>query len=232
MARSRGKISPAALFSEVILSLEDPSTATALSLGKTDPDPIHCLGIADNRAVTFDYCDDQGPLMIFRLSQKLNSKIKAGTLQTLSLAENPFADWSAHLFGVERTQYILLTNTKSLYSFVLPGKGVTNVNLFIEQALSGIRDSLEADLMNSVYERVIAPDTETVHFAKALNRSVTGSMNELTFHAMLKLIGKEHPLREVSFGLNQELLSAIASSKSQGYGVPAKVFREMVKTVE
>ena len=103
MARSRGKIAQSALFSEVILSLEDASTATALSLGKTGRDPIHCLGIADNR---------------------------------------------------------------------------------------------------------------------------------LTFHAMLKLIGKEHSLREVSSGLNEELLSASASSKSQGYGVPAEVFKEMVKSVE
>ena len=36
--------------------------------------------------------------MIFRLSQKLNAKIKAGTLRMLPLDENPFADWSAHLF--------------------------------------------------------------------------------------------------------------------------------------
>ena len=64
--------------------------------------------------------------MIFRLSQKLNAKIKAGTLPALPLDENPFADWSAGLFLVGRTQYILLSNTKSLYSTVLPGKGVTD----------------------------------------------------------------------------------------------------------
>jgi hypothetical protein len=33
--------------------------------------------------------------MFFRLSQKLNTKIKGGTLSALSLDENPFADWSA-----------------------------------------------------------------------------------------------------------------------------------------
>ena len=170
--------------------------------------------------------------MIFRLSQKLNTKIKVGALQALPLDENPFADWSAHLFAVERTPYILVCNTKSLYSIVLLGKGITNENLFVQQALNGIRDSLEADRMKSVYDRLIAPDTGTVHFAKALNRSVTGSMNELTFHATLKLRGKEHSLRDVSLGLNEELLSAISSSGSQGYGEPGKVFRAMVDSVE
>ena len=63
--------------------------------------------------------------MIFRLSEKLKAKVKAGTLATVPLDENPFADWSAGLFLVGRSQYILVTNTKSLYSTVLAGKGVT-----------------------------------------------------------------------------------------------------------
>ena len=42
--------------------------------------------------------------MIFRLSQKLIDKIKGGTLATLPLDENPFADWSAGLFLVGRSQ--------------------------------------------------------------------------------------------------------------------------------
>jgi hypothetical protein len=47
--------------------------------------------------------------MIFRLSQTLNAKVKAGALPTLPLDEIPFADWSAHLFRAGRVQYILLT---------------------------------------------------------------------------------------------------------------------------
>ncbi|HEY7155332.1 MAG TPA: hypothetical protein VH575_15320 [Gemmataceae bacterium] len=54
--------------------------------------------------------------MIFRVSQKLNAKIKAGALRALPLHENPLADWSAHLFVAGRTQYVLLSNTRSLYS--------------------------------------------------------------------------------------------------------------------
>ena len=64
--------------------------------------------------------------MIIRLSEKLNKKIKAGTLDSVPLNENPYADWSAHLFTADRTQYIILSNTKSLYSCVMFGKGITN----------------------------------------------------------------------------------------------------------
>jgi hypothetical protein len=121
--------------------------------------------------------------MIFRLSQKLNAKIKAGTLATLPLDENPFADWTAGLFRVGRSQYILVTNTKSLYSTVLPGKGVKDEKTFLERALSSMREFMDADGQSAAYERLIAPCSATGRFAKALNRSVTGSMNDLVCHA-------------------------------------------------
>ena len=71
--------------------------------------------------------------MIFRLSQKLNSKIKAGMLPTLPL-DDPLTDWSAASFVVGRTQYILLDHMKSLYSTVLPGRRITTIAAFVERA--------------------------------------------------------------------------------------------------
>jgi hypothetical protein len=64
--------------------------------------------------------------------------IKAGTLPVLLPEENPLADWSAQLFLADRTQYILLSNTNSLYTTVIFGKGVTSDIGFIERALSSI----------------------------------------------------------------------------------------------
>jgi hypothetical protein len=42
--------------------------------------------------------------MIFRLSQKLNTKIKTGKLAEMPLDQNPYADWSCHLFTAGRRQ--------------------------------------------------------------------------------------------------------------------------------
>ncbi|NOZ21562.1 MAG: hypothetical protein GXP25_10795 [Planctomycetes bacterium] len=39
---------------------------------------------------------------------------------------NPFADWPAHLFAADRVQYILATNTPSLYSMAIHGRGITD----------------------------------------------------------------------------------------------------------
>jgi len=145
--------------------------------------------------------------MIFRLSQKLSAKIKVGTLATLPLDENPFADWSAGLFRVGRVQYILISNTRSLYSTVLPGSGSKDISSFIERSLNSVREFLEADGQEGVYKRFIVPISETVRFAKALNRSVIGSMIDMTKHAVYLLAaGGSSPFGHFD-GLDLELVN-------------------------
>ena len=169
--------------------------------------------------------------MIFRLSQKLNVKTKAGALRALPLHENPFADWSAHLFVAGRTQYVLLGNTKSLYSTVMYGKGITNDGHFIERALGGIREFIEADGQAFVYHRFIVPAAASVRFAKALDRSVTGSMNDLIRHATAWLAEGDVSPFDVGFRLNDILLSALAGDSSP-YGKPRDAFRALAGGVE
>jgi hypothetical protein len=169
--------------------------------------------------------------MLFRLSHKLNAKIKAGVLQALPLHENPLADWLAHLFVAGRAQYLLLSNTKSLYSTVMYGRGITTDSDFIERALGGIREFMEADGLAFAYRRFIVPATASVRFAKALDRSVTGSMNDLIKHAAYWLAeGDESPF-DVGFRLNEIPMSALASSGSS-YGKPREAFRALTGGVE
>ena len=165
--------------------------------------------------------------MIFRLSKKLNTKIKAGDLTDMPLDENPYADWSSHLFTADRTQYIIMSNTASLYSCVMYGKGITDDSRFIERALSTIREFMEDDGQQFAYRKFIAPASGTVSFARALNRSVTGSMNELINHATSWLIEGEMSPHDVGFKLNDILLSALARSKSDFYWKPREVFKAL-----
>ena len=166
--------------------------------------------------------------MILRLSQKLCTKIKAGSLKTLPLGDNPFADWSAHLFVADRTRYIIVSNTKSLYSTVLFAKGITNDSHFIKRALGSIREFMEADGQAFVYHRFIAPASGTVSFAKALSRSVTGSMNDLINHAKVRLTEGELSPFDVGFQLNDVLLSSLARTKTDSYGKPREAFEDLV----
>jgi hypothetical protein len=169
--------------------------------------------------------------MIFRLSQNLATKIKAGVLRALPRHENPLADWSAHLFVAGRTQYLLLSNTRSLYCTVLYGKGVTTDSHFIERALGGIQEFMEADGLAFAYRRLIAPATASVRFAKALDRSVTGSINDLIRHATYWLAGGDQSPFDVGFRLNDIPMSALANGGS-AYGKPREAFRALAGGVE
>ncbi|MEZ5944919.1 MAG: hypothetical protein R3C18_26340 [Planctomycetaceae bacterium] len=165
--------------------------------------------------------------MILRPSQKLNTKINAGKLAEMQLDANPCADWSCHVFTADRTQYILLSNTASLYSCVMFGKGITNDSRFIERALSTIREFMEDDGQAFAYQKFIAPASATVSFAKALNRKVTGSINELVIAATHSLESGEVAPHDVGFDLNDLLLSAIASEEDRGYGRPKEAFKRL-----
>ena len=166
--------------------------------------------------------------MIFRLSQKLSTKLKTGTLGLLPPDDNPFADWSAQVFTADRTQYILLSNTKSLYSSVLYGKGITNDRRFFGRALSSIREFMEGDGQAFAYHRFIAPASGRIRFAKALNRSVTGSINALIFQAAVWLTEGEMSPYHVGFKLNDVPFSSLAGPGRDAYATPRQAFKALV----
>ena len=159
--------------------------------------------------------------MIFRLSQKLNGKIKVGSLPTLPIDQNPFADWSATLLIANRIQHILLTNTRSLYSVVMLGKGVVDEGDFIERALRTLGEFTADDGLQFIYQRFIAPSSATVRFSKAVDRSVTGSMNDLVLHATDWLTEGERSPHEVGFKLNEIPFSSLK------YAMPREAFKTM-----
>lgn len=149
--------------------------------------------------------------MILRLSAKLASKLKVSPRDVLPADGDPFADWSGHLFVVGRAQYLMLTNTATLYTSIIYGRGITNDGQFLQHGLTCLRDVMERDGLAATYDRWVAPATQSVRFSKALSRSVTGSMNELVLFGRLYLAEREMSPDDVSAELNGIILSAIGN---------------------
>jgi hypothetical protein len=162
--------------------------------------------------------------MILRLSQKLAQKIKVAPKVCVPLGPNPFADWSAHLFTADRAQYILLTNTASLYSMLMYGKGIFGDSEFIDAALTHMREFMPTDGNEFIFRKFIAPASGDVRFSKALNRSVTGSINDLVYHATMWMVERELSPFDAAFKLNDIPFSAL------DYRNPREVFKSL--TVE
>ena len=162
--------------------------------------------------------------MIFRPTQRLQKKINAGPLAGAPLHENPYADWSARLFTADRAQYILLSNTASLYSTVMFGRGITDDNAFIRSALSQIREAMEDDGLTLIYANFIVPETERIQFCKAVNRSATGSMNDLEGVAKRYLLDGLPPF-DTGFRLNETPMSALSAPGKETYATPREAIR-------
>jgi len=158
--------------------------------------------------------------MIFRISHQLGKKIKVKPLKALPDHENPFCDWSAHLFTANRAQYIIIANTRSLYSVVTRGQGITDDSTFIDRALSAMREFMTFDGFQFQYERFIAPESHTVEFSKNANKPVIGSMNDLIFQAEFRLSEGMSP-HETSIEINGTLLSIL------NYDNPKEAFGKM-----
>jgi hypothetical protein len=72
-----------------------------------------------------------------------------------------------------------------------------------------------------IFRRLIAPASGTVRFASALNRSVTGSMNDLVNAAKVWLIEEELSPFDVGFRLNETPLSYL------DYRNPREAFKSL-----
>ena len=147
--------------------------------------------------------------MIIRLTQKLGKKIGVQPTRSLPLDANPYADWSARLFTADRTQFILITNTPSLYSVVTYGRGITDDNTFIQRMMNCLNEFLHDDGHAFLFERLIAPASTQIQFSKALNRSVTGSMNDLEFFAKVHLFEDDLSPHETAIRLNDMPMSTL-----------------------
>lgn len=164
--------------------------------------------------------------MILRLSQKLATKIKAGKLVEAPPDENPYADWSCHLFVADRTQYILVTNTASLYSCLLYGRGISDDHYLIVRVLDALREFMEDDGQQFVYQRLVAPSSATITFEKSLNRSVIGSINDFV-QATKCLLRDDLAPSEIGHFLNDMPMSALRVD-GRKYGKPKEVFKGLV----
>ncbi len=163
--------------------------------------------------------------MILRLTQTLNAQLSGGKLGVHALHANPLLDWSVRAFTLWENEYVLLTNTQSLYSAVLPGVAAGSRGWFAERITDAVRAILAGAGCCSITGDDLAP--ASVQFAKGLNRSVTGSMNELALLAQILLAKSGMSMPELGVPLNETLLSA-AAGVDETYGCPVERFAELI----
>jgi hypothetical protein len=163
--------------------------------------------------------------MILRLPQTLNGRLGGGPLAASASHANPLLDWSVRAFAAGTKEYVLLSNTRSLCSAVLDGVAGETRTQLAERVVGAVRATLNGSSRFAGVGSDLAP--ESVRFAKALDRSVTGSMNELVAYAERMLADGDLSGPEVGVRLNDLLLSA-AAGEGEKYGTPRAAFAALV----
>jgi hypothetical protein len=166
--------------------------------------------------------------MIFRLTAKLAQKIGIDPLFALPYdqGKSPLLDWNAHLFTVQRTQYILATNTESLYSLVMPGRGITTDKQVVQSFRAGLQAFLAGQEHHSKVALDVLSPARDASFAKIADRRILGSMNDLIFQSKIRIAEGQQTLFEVSYFLNETPMSYLK------YNSPKRVFQNLLQQEE
>ncbi|MFA6293966.1 MAG: hypothetical protein WC637_19415 [Victivallales bacterium] len=127
--------------------------------------------------------NSNGAKMIFRITDKLAKKIKESPQKSLPPAESPYLDWTANLFCFNRVQYVIVSNTQSLYSIIMYAKGINDYSIFINYVLSDMGNFMVEDGNEFIFSRLIAPNAKVICFSKPEGKRVIGSMNNLIYLA-------------------------------------------------
>jgi ribosomal protein S18 acetylase RimI-like enzyme len=154
--------------------------------------------------------------MIIRLTSKLAEKLGIALVEVLPAGTDPYLDWTARVFTVRRLQHILLTNTRTLYSVVMPGRGITTSTRLLAAMSASLEELMGQDGSGSIFGSSILLAMATAAFSKNTNRSVTGSMNDLVSLAERYILDGDLSLLDVSRKLNEAPMSYLGYESPRG----------------
>jgi hypothetical protein len=112
--------------------------------------------------------------MILHLSKKLADRLKCQfSMEGMSVVQAGRLDaWSGHCFRVDRIEYVIMMNDACLFSILMPAKGLTSVESFLDAFLPRVAKAWQEhggnfDCLN-----------QEVIILKRSNKSLIGSMTE------------------------------------------------------
>lgn len=118
----------------------------------------------------------------------LAARLKLRDLELSASASSPYLDWSAHTFVAMRYRYLIVANSASLFSIVVPQVGVTSADAFIRIVGSAMQRYLQECGRGALLTKHIAPHLGTVVFGRFTDRGVMGSVNDYVYTARNYLI--------------------------------------------
>jgi hypothetical protein len=118
-------------------------------------------------------------MAILRCTQKLLSELKLKPSDSMQ-QPSELSSWHANLLRIDRRKCVLFTHDTTLYSFFVPGLKKPDFNNICEVFRQNLFKSLMAENLSQKHIEIFLDDIREIEIYKTNNRSVLGSMNDLT----------------------------------------------------
>ena len=123
-------------------------------------------------------------MQIIRCTAKLRKEmgLKSAALWEAEPNFSYLGSWHANLIYIDRRKCVLFVNDKTLFNFITPDVSRTeirNLDVLFRGYLSCV---LSEEGFDGSAKQKIMSEYDEISFAKTNDRSVLGSMNDLTFH--------------------------------------------------
>lgn len=119
-------------------------------------------------------------MAILRCTQKLLSELKLKPSDSMQ-QPSELSSWHANLLRIDRRKCVLFTHDTTLYSFFVPGLKKPDFKNIREVFRQNLFKSLMAENLSQKHIEIFLDDIRKIEIYKTNNRSVLGSMNDLTF---------------------------------------------------
>lgn len=112
--------------------------------------------------------------MILHLSKQLNDRLKCSvSFQGMPVIQAGRLDaWSGHCFRIGRVEHVMMMNDASLYTILMPARGLTSIDSFLKAFLPRVAEVWHR------FEAEFDDQNQQVIVLKRTNRSLIGSMND------------------------------------------------------
>lgn len=151
-------------------------------------------------------------MAILRCTQKLLSELKLRPSDSMQ-QPNELSGWHATLLRIDRRKCVLFTHDATLYSFFVYGLKKPDFENFREVFRQNLFKILMAENLPQKHIELFLDDIREIDISKTNNRSVLGSMNDLTFQLKYQIAdegGIEFAdISKLVHGLNRIPMSAI-----------------------
>lgn len=144
--------------------------------------------------------------MIIRCTSKFAGKIHV-TLEQEDTGTDEGLTWYANVFTFDRRQYLLFSESTTLVSILLPGRGITTPEACFETFHREILLYFDYRGWGLVTRRFIQSDGKKVSFRKTTNRRVLGSMIDLKWQAQWTMEQRSSSMIEVNDEMNRNPMS-------------------------